>query len=298
MNNLKTTHIWTEDGLELMGFHYDPGNRDVCVLLTHGMAGNFIENDFASILGEELSNNGIGFIYAHNRGYSLINDISTNEKKSDGSAKIKRIGVVYERFEESVFDLDAWYQEVKKLGYKKIIISGHSLGANKVIHYNFKKQPEFDGLILLSPPDMVGNAKEAGKSKVYKELLLEAQKNIIEGNPRKLLSKELWDWYPISSQTFLDIGTDFGPADNLPLMRNSEHFPELESIKAPILAIMGEFDDIAIKTLKEDMDLIAEKSIRTISFTKKFIPGANHGYEGQENILAKEIISWVNNLLT
>jgi pimeloyl-ACP methyl ester carboxylesterase len=292
--SIQIQHVWTEDGLRLQGVHYQ--GLDTCVLLVHGMSGNFLENYFGSILGEVLSAKGIGFIYSHNRGYNHVNDISTKDltdKKVNGHKK-NRCGVVYERFEDCLFDIEAWVNEVRNLGYQKIILAGHSLGCNKVIHYLFKKRPkDITGLILLSPPDMVANGKEAGKSKVYDDLLSEAKKNVSVGNPRKLLSKELWNWYILSSQTFVDLFEDFGPADNLPLMRNPEVFPELASVAVPVLAVMGEYDNIVVRSLKEDMDLLAEKSTSAPSFTKVFLSGANHCYEDKEEELASEVVKWI-----
>ena len=89
-------YVWTEDNLRLQGIHYDSNSRNKCVLFIHGMSGNFIENYFAHILGETLSNCNIDFIYSHNRGYNHINDILKKER--DGSNKNIRIGAHYDRF--------------------------------------------------------------------------------------------------------------------------------------------------------------------------------------------------------
>lgn len=278
MNKITIQHIWTSDGLRLMGIHYEPAEKNVCVLFVHGMSGNFIENYFGKIFGETFLQNGVGFVYGHNRGYNHVNDIATREKQNDGGFKTVRVGAVYERFVDSVLDIDCWMEEVRKLGYKKIILVGHSLGCNKVIHYFYKKHPQnVVGIVLMSPPDMVANAKESGKSEIYDPLLAEAKKNIKEGDPRKLLSQQLWDWYTLSSQTFLDLFEDFGPADNLPIMRNPAEFPELATINVPLFSIMGEFDDIVVRTLNEDMDLIGKRAINTPSFTKKMIARADFG---------------------
>lgn len=59
---------------------------------------------------------------------------------------------------------------------------------------------------------------------------------------------------------------------------------------------MGERDDIAIRTLKEDLDLIASKAVGSPSFTKEFIKGANHTYDQQEGVFANVVTNWVKNL--
>jgi len=287
-------YIWTEDKLRLQGMYYEVSDKDTCVLVIHGMSGNFIENYWGSVLGDYLQSNGYGYIYSHNRGYNHINDIVVNEINDQNAYKSERVGAVYERFEDSVLDLDAWYSEALNFGYKNIVLVGHSLGCNKVVHYIYKKRPKnLQGVILLSPPDMVANGKESGKSKLYDNQLAEAKKNIDEGNPRKLLTDMLWSWYNISSQTFMDMFVDGCPADNLPLMRNPQSFPELEAITTPVMALMGEFDDIVVRTLQEDMDLLEQKAIKAQSFSKFFLQGAVHTYDSRENKLAEQVLDWL-----
>jgi len=292
---IKNLNTWTQDNLRLQGIYYDTVTKKTCVLFIHGMSGNFIENYFGNALGEFLQQNSYGFIYAHNRGYNHINDIAIGEIDNKNTFKTKRVGAVYERFEECLFDIDAWVKEVLSLGYKKIILAGHSLGCNKVIHYLHASKPNnsISGVILLSPPDMVANGKESGKSKVYDRQIKEAKKNLEEGFPRRLLSDPLWDWYTISSQTFLDMFEDGCSADNLPIMRNPKSFPELESIGVPILSVMGEYDDIVVRTLEADMDLLESKATNSPSFDKVFLRGASHTYDNREKELAGVILQWL-----
>lgn len=293
MINSNLAYVWTKDNLRLPGVHYKPqSDTNICVVLVHGMSGNILENYFAAVLGQTLSEDGIGFIYGHNRGYNHINDIATKEIGKDEGYETTRVGVTYERFEDCLIDIETWLDEVRTLGYKKIILLGHSLGCNKVIYYLHRDKPEdVIGVILASPPDMVGQFKKYQSN--YGDLVAEARKNLQEGKPRRLLSILIWDWYNLSSQTFLDLALDGSPADNLPLMRNPDTFPELASIRMPLLTIMGEHDDIVIKTLEEDMDQIKSKATHSPSFTKKFIPKANHVYSRQEESFAEVVLDWI-----
>ena len=295
---LEILHIWTSDNLRLQGVHYKAEIKDTCVLFIHGMSGNFIENYFAHILGKTLAENGIGFIYAHNRGYGHINDIVTKEIKEDSGYKTVRIGAMYERFSECIYDIDGWLKKCRVLGYKKIVLLGHSLGCNKTVHYFSKKrQKNVIGIILASPPDIVGLFEKPEYQANHKELFEEAKRNIKEGKPRKIVSGIVWDWYQLSSQTYVDLSERNGLADNLPVLRNPKEFSELASINVPILGIMGEHDDIAIRTLKDDLDLIASKAINCPSFTKRFVKGANHNYERQEKDFAKIVLKWIMEVL-
>jgi pimeloyl-ACP methyl ester carboxylesterase len=288
---------YTDDGLNLMGVHWKVENSDTCIVCIHGMAGNIITDYFAQVLGENLSREGYGFLYGHNRGSGHISDIHTREYSEDGGNKTKRIGVTFERFGECVYDIKLWIKKAKELGYSKIILMGHSLGCNKAIHYlSNDMQTDIQGLILASPPDMVGLAKLEKYQPNYKELLQEAKQNIREGNPEKILSSLIWDWYYISSQTFLDLFEDGSPADNLPLLRNPEAFEALSKIQVPIFAFMGQNDDIEIRTLEEDLELIKQKATSSTSFTTNILEGANHTYRNKEQELSLMILEWLKKI--
>lgn len=286
--------VRTSDDLRLQGVEYYPAQKDVCVLMVHGMSGNFLENYFASILGDMLARNGIGFIYGHNRGYNHVNDIATSEIKPEGGYVTRRIGAKYERFTECLYDISVWVKKCSELGYKRIVLMGHSLGCNKVIYYFSQKRPkEVVGIILASPPDMIGLIRKHEYQSNFDDLYKEAVENVKNNEPRKVLSGMIWDWYHLSSQTFLDLFAKDSPANNLPVMRNPDKWEQFAVINIPTLGIMGEKDDIAIKTLQKDLDLIASKAISCPSFVKKFIHKAGHTYDACEKDFAKVVLDWV-----
>lgn len=295
MQQMDLIFTTTADDLKLPGFYYPVDNKNLCVLFVHGMSGFILENYFGHVLGQELQSNGVGYIFTHNRGYAHINDIRTSEKNPDGGFKSRRNGAVYERFEGCTPDIEAWLQKGRELGYKQFIVIGHSLGGPKVVHHFYKNQPnDVVGIVLASPGDMVGLVRKSEYQSNYQELLEEAKQNIENKEPEKLLSGKVWDWYVLSSQTFLDLFEENGPADNLPLLRNPDRFPELEAINVPTLCLMGENDDIAIRTLEEDIQLLKQKAVNAKSFDTYLIPGANHGYEGKEKEFAEQIIAFIN----
>ena len=113
MNVEFISDAFTEDGLKLPMVHFESSKKDICVICIHGMCGTIIDNFFATVWGKELSKNNIGFIYAHNRGHSIENDIVMK----DGS--LKRCGCMYEIFEDSIYDIDLAIKVAKDKGYKR-----------------------------------------------------------------------------------------------------------------------------------------------------------------------------------
>lgn len=83
MNTEFINDAYTTDGLRLPMIHYISNSKDICVIFIHGMCQTIIDNYFAVVCGKILSENDIGFIYEHNRGHSIENDILMR----DGSYK-------------------------------------------------------------------------------------------------------------------------------------------------------------------------------------------------------------------
>lgn len=292
--NTQILYAETADKLRLQGFHFDSEKRDICVLVVHGMSGSFLENFFAIELGRVLSSAGFGCVCGHNRGMGFISTIPMTTSNENGGRAYKTIGSTYERFEDSILDIDAWLTICRNLGYKRLVLLGHSLGCNKVIHYLARKNPDdVVGIVLASPPDMVGLMKLPESVSTYTKFLNEALTNVEQGAGSKRLSTLIWDYSELSSQTFLDLFTEGGPADNLPVLRNPAVFEELSVISVPILGLMGENDDIEIRKLDEDLDLIASKAVSCPDFSKQFISGANHTYDFKEQEFGKVILNWL-----
>ena len=170
MGNLQFIQEKTKDGLTLPGFHWPTTTKRCCVLMVHGMYSNLFENQFAIALANQLPTLGIGFFYGHNRGYGFINSIPTDRLDKDGSFINQRLGTVYERFEDSLLDLQLWLTTIQNLGYSSIILCGHSLGCNKILYYLANRPATMvDGIILASAPDMVHLGQQGANAQVLSE---------------------------------------------------------------------------------------------------------------------------------
>lgn len=282
MNNIEFINdAYTEDGLKLPMIHFNSKEKDICVIFIHGMCQTIIDNYFATVWGNILSENNIGFLYEHNRGHSIENDIVIK----DGS--FKRFGCMYEIFEDSIYDIDLAINTAKQLGYKRIILMGHSYGCNKLIYYFYKKKPNVLGLVLASAPDMMG--LHLYRQKDYNELIIEAKVNIDNGNSMKLLSNLIEDYMYMSSGTYYNWFHENSNLDNLPVMNNSKNWYQFESIDIPILTFSGsnETDNYL------HLDYLKEKAKSCNDFEYKYINNTNHFYNGKELEIGKVILKWI-----
>ena len=270
----------------LRGCHYNVDDKDLCVLFIPGMAGNIIENKFIQVLGEELQKKSIGFICGHNQGSFHIVDYPTKDKD------FIRKGVAFERFNDCLSDINAYIDYIINIGYKRIILIGHSLGANKVVYYLSKNKPEIAiSYILLSPPDM---AYEMEHIDDKDKLIVEATTNVAKGQSDLLLSTILWDYYFISSGTFIDLVTNVN-LRNIPIISKNGSFDDLKSIKLPFIAIAGELDD----SCSDDVDNYLSLLVNNSGYNGKYkiIKGANHTYKNCEYELFDRVYSFIKELI-
>lgn len=282
MNIEFISDAYTEDGLKLPMVHFESKEKDICVICVHGMCGTIIDNYFATVWGKYLSSNNIGFIYEHNRGHSIENDIVMK----DGS--FKRCGCMYEIFEDCIYDIDLAIKTAKEKGYKRIILLGHSYGCNKVIYYYYKKHPDILGIILASAPDMIGS--HILEQSDYNDLLNEAKNNIDNGEPTKLLHKMIEDYMYMSSQTYYNWFNKESNLNNLPVINNDNHWNQFESIDVPVFTFSGSSEEEYYLKL----DLLRDKAINCNNFEYKIVDNTGHTYKNKEKEIADLIINWIN----
>ena len=274
---------YTNDGLRLPMIHFESNKKDICVIFIHGMCQTILDNYFATVCGELLSKNNIGFLYEHNRGHSIENDILMK----DGS--YERCGCMYEIFEDCILDINLAIEKAKELGYKRYILMGHSYGCNKLIYYYYKKHPNILGLVLASAPDMIG--LQLLRQSDYKKLINEAKDNIDKGNPTKILSNLIENYMYMSSQTYYNWFKKDSNLDNLPVMDNSDNWFQFESIDVPILTFSGseETDNYL------HLDLLKDKAKNCNNVKYKIINQTNHFYVGKEKEVSFLVLEWINN---
>lgn len=272
---------YTSDGLRLPMVHFESRKKDICVIFIHGMCQTIIDNYFAIVCGNSLKKKNIGFLYEHNRGHSIENDILM---KNGG---FRRCGCMYELFEDTILDIDLAISRANELGYKRIILMGHSFGCNKIIYYYYKKRPEILGMILASAPDMMG--LHLLRQKDYQKLIKEAKKNIDNDNSSKLVSNIIEDYMYMSSQTYYNWYHQNSNLDNLPVLGYSDNWYQFESIDVPILTFSGSLETDNYLHL----DLLKKKAIKCPNFSGKVIEKANHFYHNKEDEIGNLICEWI-----
>lgn len=168
--NFPIVKVTTQDGLVLHGMLSEPKTKSEDILIhIHGSAGNFYQNSFYPFISEMANGINTAFLSTNNRGTGIY-DIEKGTKST---------GAALELFEECLLDIDAWIEFVLSMGYKNIILEGHSFGTNKIQYYarHGKYRLNVKTLILLGFTDSYGGQLEylIRTNRRNKDILSEAE---------------------------------------------------------------------------------------------------------------------------
>lgn len=286
--------VLTEDGLELQGLFVTPedGATSSTVVHTHGLDGNFYENRFIDHVADACVGAGFNFITANNRGHDYISDFIV-ESPSSPEFSYRQIGGMYEIFEESVLDIAAWVDFARSRGSTRIVIQGHSHGALKAVYYFTKGDlTGVEGLVLLSPSDDFGKQR-ASLGDEFGPALKLAEGLIKDGKELELLPPGIFH-YPISARSYYDI---FRPGSPLALFNVSgsdrSEFPELASVRVPVLMIVGSVEEAFLGDSGEFLEAARELMPNAPGFDGAVLYGAPHNYLGSDAEVGLKIGAWL-----
>ncbi|MGI0100346.1 MAG: alpha/beta hydrolase [Candidatus Micrarchaeaceae archaeon] len=278
----------TGDGLVLHGFLARPRRLSRnAIIHVHGLNGSFYRNKYAMALLKRSVESGFNFLSIEQRGSYGAFGLS---RKTGGKFKRMQAGGAYERFEDSVNDIGGAIRFLGRLGINRIFLEGHSTGCQKIAYYQYKKRDRrVKGIVLSAPVDDYSLRKhELGKE--FSNAVSFAKRNY-KGNPLmpKRYMKEMY-----SSRRFLSF-SDLKSVEARMFHYNPKRLKEFSRIKVPVLAIFGSKEQYATMQVKECMDILKMNS-GSKRFDHLIINGANHGFIGKEDELARAITKWVRDV--
>jgi len=266
----------TPDGLVLEGVVIRPtaaSSRPVAVVWIHGLTGRFYEK--SSILtGRDLAAEGYTFISGNNRGHDFGARIPRK------AAEPILAGGGWERFDESPHDVDAWIIFAASLGFARVVLIGHSLGALKAAHYQALRQdPRVAGLVAASAalpaarpnPEMVALAEQMEAEGRGQDLLPWGSSRAGAGTH--------------SAATFLNrvrTGLDQYGLD--------DPDPAIGKVRCPVLAFFGSVQDTGTAA---DLEMIRRNAKSAERVDTAIVEGADHVYTGRESAVARVILDWL-----
>ncbi len=267
---MEIVSIQTPRGLILKGAMWGDTSMNTVVIMMSGICSNVFQNELLPEAGKVLSKNGIAFIAGQaTDAFSFISYSNTKTGKQTTT------GVVTDDFSMAYEDVESYVKYAKDLGFKKIILAGHSLGSNRVIHYLANTTDEYvDNFILSAPVDLKHFFDIIPDKEMYFDT---AQKFVDEGRGKDILPFAFMGFSPMTANTLLA----FYNAENLkncPVISEDGETRSLSQMKVNGAFIIGACDSMTNKN--------AEGFIRKInSYCKNpeknrivVVPNASHIY--------------------
>jgi pimeloyl-ACP methyl ester carboxylesterase len=271
-----------EDGVFLEGAVIRPTGKPVQplpIVWVHGFTGRFYE-PHPILIGRVLASRGYTFVTGHNRGHNFGAVLYPKGQES------RLGGAAWEKLTESPLDIGAWITFAVDLGFRQVILLGHSLGGMKVTYYQAVRQdPRVRGLVVASGPiwRFVGPAPESVAR------LGQAERMVAEGRGRDLLPWQA-DWVrTLSAQRVVDT-RQF----NQELFGLDGKAPAISRIRCPIFAFIGS-EEQHLGTAA-DLEAIKSRATATPRMDTRVFEGADHVYSGHEAEVGTAIADWVDSV--
>ena len=261
----------TGDGKETTGALFLPATRPprAGVVVVHGYGGNFysgVPGHLAPALAQ--------------RGFAAL---AVNLRDHDAGPKTTL-------FEEGRWDVLAAVDELARRRAEPVVVVGHSLGTNTVLHVAAEaRDPRLRALVLVAGP---GNAFEwnvrlFGKERATAELE-EAQRLHAAGRGREIIPVDLGP-----------LGRVLYSADHLVSLRGpatrSDPYRNAATVTVPVLVVHAGADRLVDPDVARRLRAAATAAPRADLLE---VPGAEHGFAGHQAALADAIERWLADALT
>ena len=272
----------TRDGVWLDGVVTEPKRRPrTALVLVHGLGSVFSS---APTLTRELSARlnaaAIGYFKFNTRGHDVV--VRRGRQLA---------GAAYERFVDSVEDIRTVVAFARKCGYRRVVLAGHSTGANKVLYYASRaRDRRVVGIVLLGPvSDVAAEARRLGRRELRRRVATAEQ--IARRDPLGLVPRAWGYW---SARRYISLYRPGEVEDVFPYYRPGARWTALRAVRLPIAAVVGSRDEFLDRPAGELIAAFRGNATRARTFTGTVIPGARHNFQRRERELAALIVRWIN----
>jgi pimeloyl-ACP methyl ester carboxylesterase len=276
--------VRTRDGVVLAGAIAEPrGRRSTALIWVHGLGSTFSSGQpLIRALSARLNAAGVAYLKLDNRGHHT----------AARSGK-RLVGAAFERFGESVLDIRAAIALAVRRGYRRVILAGHSTGANKVLHYAARVcDRRVIGLILLGPiADVAGERRRVGRRELERRVA--GAERLARRDPEALVPRR-FGFY--SARRFISLYRPGGREDVFPYYRPGARWTALRRVRVPVAAIVGGRDEYLDRPAGDLIAALERNATRAPSFTGVVVAGAPHGFQRREGVVAREIVGWARRL--
>jgi len=292
--NGEIVSVETDDGVGLDGILMKPtggGTNSLpvdCMIMHHGVAGKFYHHGVFDSMSDHLVANGCAAISANNRGHHTVYAAQVR-----GESRL--LGAAYEIVDDSRYDLAAWIDFAVALGYRRIGLWGHSLGAVKTIYYLATQSDDrIVCAVASSPPRQCFEnylAQPPEERALFDGEYAAAKQAIDEGEPERLIATTYRRRTLFTAQTYVD---KYGPASRYDI------FKHLPAVETPLLVTWGGLEplpsnegNVSFHELPGAAPKLAQEHAN-LRFAE--IAGGNHYYSGKTDDLWGVAHTWLSDI--
>ncbi|MDP3964492.1 MAG: DUF1749 domain-containing protein [bacterium] len=288
----------TTDHLRLPGLLYETQDTEKGVIINlHGNGSSSVFYDpETNIFGKQFVRSGYAFFTFNNRGAHYIKSFRRGSKKY-------RYGMAYEKIKDCVKDIDGAVKVLRRRGYRKFYLMGHSTGANKICVFQYYKKlyNPFSGYVLAGGGDDTGIYYSDLGARKFWSLLKTSRDKIRHGQGKELISGF---HSPLSYQSYYDMCNPDGDYNCFPfleVLKNKQLstkrlFRHYQSIDIPTLVVYGGNDEYCYDNVPKVMTILKNKCPAPELFVWRVVPQADHSFHGRERALANIIIRWIRKI--
>ena len=278
-------YVRSSDDVINAGVMFSPAetqSKPLAVIWVHGWGANFYLPSYVGI-GRALAARGYATISVNTR----MHDVGNVEKYTSAGKRV-RGGGYWGITSEDARDIAAWIGYAEQLGYRRVLLVGHSAGWASVGRYQADSGDKRIAGLVFASGEVVGNLQGA----VDPNLVRQAQKFVDDGVGEDLLRLPNRSFPSfISAATELDM--IHRPREYSDFFGTQTPNPPVSRVRCPILAFFGTKDDVG----GEKELLLLKSSVRRLSKGPRsvkttMIASGNHEYVGEEAQVAQTIAQW------
>jgi pimeloyl-ACP methyl ester carboxylesterase len=257
-----------------------PGTPFDAALLLSGLAGNFYSSRLLTTIERHLLQLGIDVLQANTRGHDGINWLSI------GGRTIYH-GAAFERVDDCRHDLAAWFEFLRRRGYSRIVLVGHSLGAIKSLYAQaHQPDPAVQSVVALSASRLNHDRFLRSPDADNFQLWMDRARQLVEsGAPRELMQVDFPFPAFISAEAYLD---KYGPPSRY------DWTGWIARVAVPVLMIFGEREIQSNAAFQDILEDVRQLGATCPQLHSQVIPGADHFYSVRRHVVSTSISQWLS----